>query len=586
MFKEGDTQIGTLRVRTNEDNTNGPALCRRLSYLLNTVDFKPPDIPPSGILIVQHLADPLPGQLAGQENAVRANGAWERSVQNELKEKYRRASRPVQGYIPTDAEAVFFTDEGQMLAALALDISRGQAWNQWWWKVILRDPKISPTPDLKTFLCKKITVLPAVLYHLAEWRTASEVVNKLSSDQAITVLGSLNREYSLDQILAPLFQPKSKRIPVDEGFTFQVEQVKKREKKHEQVVDAADTCKTEAKAPWHQWFPSYWLPAYMTGERAALLGIGLSLFYKPVKVRTAGFAQEFHGWWNQQQIKETPSRPKPSPDISVSAEHPISPGSLPQTHEKSKPKEKEKSQLINRMPEASSAPVSSLTSPTQEPLDLTKDKRKKPGEKDSPFRKKKNTDAFTYIRFEEETETQPAPISKQDWAEEGIETQLGGVFYLVNLITRLDLLDNFREKCPFESEIGPWGVLELLAKALLGGQYQDLETDPLCQVLAQLDGRETGISPENIDSLISQWLEAVLPEVRSFLRKALGPSTEDNPEPEKTMLCCRARVYVTSTHVDIVMSLENISIPVRMAGLDRDPGWIPQLARIILFHFE
>jgi hypothetical protein len=574
MFKEGDTQIGTLRVRTNEDNTNRPALCRRLSYLLNTVDFKPPDIPPSGILIVQHLADPLPGQLAVQENAVRANGAWERSVQNELKEKYRKASRPVQGYIPPDAEAVFFTDKAQMLAALALDTSRGEVLNRWWWKVILRNMKISP--GLETLLCKEITLLPAVLYHLAEWRTTSEVVNKLSPDQAITVLLSLNQEYSLDQMLAPLFRPKQKKIPVDDDFTFQVEQIKKKEKEHEQILDAAETSKTDAKAPWHQWFPSHWLSVHMTGERAALLGIGLSLFHKPAQLRTTAFAQEFHDWWNQQQI----------PDFPASTEHPISPGSLPQTHEKSEQKEKEESQLISRMSEASSSSLSSLTSPTQEPVDLYEDKIKISGETDSPLRKKKNTDALAYIHFKEETETQPSPLSKQDWAEVGIETQLGGVFYLVNLITRLDLLASFQEECQNESQMGSWGVLELLAKALLGDRYQDLETDLLWQVLAQLDGRETGIVPGDVNSRISRWLEAVLPDVRSFLRKALGPPTEDNPEPEKTMLRCRATVYVTSTHVDIVMSLEDISLPVRMVGLDRDPGWMPEFARIILFHFE
>ncbi len=45
------------------------------------------------------------------------------------------------------------------------------------------------------------------------------------------------------------------------------------------------------------------------------------------------------------------------------------------------------------------------------------------------------------------------------------------------------------------------------------------------------------------------------------------------------------RVLVTSTHVDAVLSLQDIDLAVRMAGLDRDPGWVPQLGRIVLFHF-
>jgi hypothetical protein len=34
------------------------------------------------------------------------------------------------------------------------------------------------------------------------------------------------------------------------------------------------------------------------------------------------------------------------------------------------------------------------------------------------------------------------------------------------------------------------------------------------------------------------------------------------------------------------MSMDQISIPVRRAGLDQDPGWVPDLAQIVLFHFD
>jgi len=44
-------------------------------------------------------------------------------------------------------------------------------------------------------------------------------------------------------------------------------------------------------------------------------------------------------------------------------------------------------------------------------------------------------------------------------------------------------------------------------------------------------------------------------------------------------------VRVTSTHIDVVLSLETVDLAVRVAGLDRDPGWVPLLGRIVLFHF-
>ena len=40
------------------------------------------------------------------------------------------------------------------------------------------------------------------------------------------------------------------------------------------------------------------------------------------------------------------------------------------------------------------------------------------------------------------------------------------------------------------------------------------------------------------------------------------------------------------THVDVVMNLEAIDLAARISGLDQDPGWVPELGRIVLFHFE
>ena len=46
------------------------------------------------------------------------------------------------------------------------------------------------------------------------------------------------------------------------------------------------------------------------------------------------------------------------------------------------------------------------------------------------------------------------------------------------------------------------------------------------------------------------------------------------------------RIVVSATHVDVALDLQGIDIHARMAGLDRDPGWVPDLARIVAFHFE
>jgi hypothetical protein len=45
-------------------------------------------------------------------------------------------------------------------------------------------------------------------------------------------------------------------------------------------------------------------------------------------------------------------------------------------------------------------------------------------------------------------------------------------------------------------------------------------------------------------------------------------------------------VHVTATHVDVMLSLADLPIAIRFAGLDRNPGWIPAAGRYLAFHFE
>ena len=43
---------------------------------------------------------------------------------------------------------------------------------------------------------------------------------------------------------------------------------------------------------------------------------------------------------------------------------------------------------------------------------------------------------------------------------------------------------------------------------------------------------------------------------------------------------------MSRTHVDVLLVLDQADVRVRAIGLDQDPGWVPALGRIVLFHFE
>jgi hypothetical protein len=71
----------------------------------------------------------------------------------------------------------------------------------------------------------------------------------------------------------------------------------------------------------------------------------------------------------------------------------------------------------------------------------------------------------------------------------------------------------------------------------------------------------------------------VLPYARWRLDRALNGARIEEA------LMRTGSLYLTATHVDLVMPMSEISLPVRLAGLDANPGWAPEFGRVITFHF-
>jgi hypothetical protein len=83
---------------------------------------------------------------------------------------------------------------------------------------------------------------------------------------------------------------------------------------------------------------------------------------------------------------------------------------------------------------------------------------------------------------------------------------------------------------------------------------------------------------------LSLWVGWVGAYLEARLRAALG--TPDRASLGRRLLEHDATVHVTSAHVDVVLSLAALPLEIRMAGLDRTPGWIPAAGRHLAFHFE
>jgi hypothetical protein len=83
---------------------------------------------------------------------------------------------------------------------------------------------------------------------------------------------------------------------------------------------------------------------------------------------------------------------------------------------------------------------------------------------------------------------------------------------------------------------------------------------------------------------LEQWLDWIVPYVRARLCRAFGV---DDESALGQLLCAqRASILSTPVHLNIFFALSEHPLEIRLAGLDRDPGWVPQAGRFFKFHYQ
>lgn len=82
---------------------------------------------------------------------------------------------------------------------------------------------------------------------------------------------------------------------------------------------------------------------------------------------------------------------------------------------------------------------------------------------------------------------------------------------------------------------------------------------------------------------LARWLHAC----EGFLRARLALALDCTSEQAPTLLCRHpARLRCGPARVEAILALSSLPLAVRIAGLDRDPGWIPAAGRDVRFHFS
>ena len=711
IVEPGKTYIGKVRATSSERDTL--ALRIRLASMLSTINLHPPGLPRSAIICIRKFHDPLPGALHLQRSGTPPPPAWEQAVRASLKQLVERAVHPASDAVPSNTDAVIFADRAEMLACLASDWCEGSITGHWWWEGLFRGKDIGQLL-VPTWLDTP-EYIPVALQRLATMRKAKAFALAIGDNDTHMMLQSVIRSFGLYglQFLhesvarepvqsepAPASKPKLPVFSPPTGI--------QRESAAREAFAAAQpggyvrlapenlpVQQTEFRhAPWQPWVPEN-TGSELSLERQSLLGIALMLARAPAVVRSAAFARAAQQWWSAEQhnkaflagkgsaIEDAQAQQQTKPGNASASE---SPREAPVIHERERDtrvesplSEDESSDKGNTATslESIQLPMSVSIEPSVQSPQLPIFKPLEPA-------LEVNQVSVSISETEEPTlavttssvpgampqAANPKQPGAVELLEAEFETELGGLFYLINLGLFLNLYGDFTTPLQPGISLSIWDFITLLGQQLLDAPIQ---ADPIWVFLAHLadraeqeppskdfepptgwrvpaewllpfpgegawrwnasNGRLQVQHPEQFLALdlpldggdpveqleremqefadlwhagahlvndpvccdevplvgtlppqVECWLRWLMPYVRVRLQRALGLVSAGDIA---RVLCKHAaRIILTATHLDILLSLAALPIEVRLSGLDRNPGWVPAAGRFVAFQFE
>jgi hypothetical protein len=523
----GDTTIN--RVRLQYGGCDSLAARLNVERLLGTA-ARVPGLRPAAILCVNRLRDPLPRTVDAR--SLTKTARWERSLHDSLSDLARRAARPARGVVGGDADAVLFDDRAQMLACLAADWCSGNTAARWWWRALFRG-SVDVRALMQAFL-ERPEHSAAAIEELARLGSATRFVRHLSRGNARLMLDAIVTAHNLRELARAIASPSPSSAFEDGAAGAWHELSTRVRQEHAMRRDAV-------VAPWRDVVPEADVPE-LKRDQQLLLGVALALRRRPALVRSERFAVAVGEW------RTTSSEGRRQ--TLAAGQQAIPPS---------------RDGVRTRM--ASDAEASTAPSPVVVGVDsIPFDDTRVDGGVTPPVV------ATTVSLRELERGAPPEILCASD-----VHTELGGLFYLLNVAIALGYYGDFTAPRYRNLEVSIWDFVDIVGRALV---RRDID-DPVWSLIAGLAGRAADEAP---DRRSVRRIRPLVAAVRTRLAAALGCRTR--AALVRMVLLHRAQVLSTATHLDIVFSLAELPIEIRMSGLDRDPGWIPAADRIVAFHFE
>ena len=636
--------LGRLRVKTAA--TDAIVTRLRIDRALAEASRCPAGLPPSAILCIRSLADPLPGSLPLGPDRSRGRREWAGAFQRSIDDLAARAVRPAHGIVPPGAPAIVFLDRAELLACLARDWCDGTMALRWWWRSLF--------PDLEAARLalagweQEPQQVPAALEHLTRSGGAHTFVARLAPAAIRSLLHRLADTFGLRELTTnflPLLDGHhvSPAAPDLLPLRFSVPQ------------SARTTGHAIPPAPpWRSIVPEA-DTAQLRRDQQAFLGIGLALQRAPAFTRSIDFARCVGEWHRDAGVG---SRIDPPADVATSRRD-----AVPEDAEAAIVPRLQPLIVANRS-------VPSRVAAAGEPAETDRADLRT----DLVCELESNTPAMTEAgdvahetargsRDDPAAATVSVPARSLPTAAP-IETSLGGVFYLINVGLFLELYGDFTTPAQPGITLPIWDFLSGVGEELAG---LNIREDSVWPVLATLAGRSVDEAPgrefapaddwripaawlkpfspagvwrwsvrdarlrvehaagfrvldvplENarqprvqlareIDAIVganrprvartskasaerdqsrfARWLNRLMPYLRA--RLALALSVRRIVPVGRLLLEHHARMFVAAGQLDVVFSLADLPLSIRLAGLDRNPGWVPAAGMRVAFHYE
>ena len=640
LLEPGRTTLRNVLVHSSR----GEPLAARLtlSRLLAAADFRPAGLPSAATFVVRRLRDPLPGKLRLDREAISPPPAWTRAIRETLDLLASRANRPIEGAVPVNAEAVIFRDRSELLACLAADWCSGDLVSHWWWQALLRRGDISHAVTA-TWL-ESPEYIPMALQWLEVKRVAVLFMQKLSEDNTHQMISLLVQTYGLHKLLPLIGQgvtSHSAQIQSAEkngrgrggdepsGSGEQVPPPWQPWIQNSSIDQLSSSCQlllglglmlhrapsivrrasfARQVADWQisaEYFRSG-EPAFEPRMLAQPAGGFTTVGNRPVEVVSEVVPD---ATVRQTTRKSVSSDQTDLDSVGSGAETASVLSSIVETAPRSITDQISKNEKGHAASEIASAQTVTATNGNDslDRLDLASgasgvETAAEPSPKEKDVL---SSDDLKWENREQGFEIAPPDMGQSSIAEvnvsrscteiktgeESVETvdseiwsRFGGICYFINLGLYLNFYGDFTTPLQPGIELPIWDFVALIGGQIIG---EEVTCDPIWSLLAQLAGRAEDESPgANFDppghESLEAWLTELMSTVRPRLRLALGIEEEEMPQ----LFTRRARILVTQTQFDVFFSLDELPIEIRMAGLDRDPGWVPAAGRYIHFHYD